>query len=56
MLDAMDEEFGISGLIDEEFADTKKTKVFNFCSVLFKSNFCRLMTRFRLRFILFTFL
>ena len=46
MLDAMDEEFGISGLIDEEFADTKKTKVFNFCSVLFKSNFfCRIMTR-----------
>ena len=30
----MDEEFGISGLIGEEFADTKKTKVFNFSAVL----------------------
>ena len=29
MLDAMDEEFGISGLIDEEFAHTKKAKVIN---------------------------
>ena len=26
MLDAMDEEFGISGLVDEEFAGTKKEK------------------------------